>query len=205
MFRIKVVAEIYGCLPCYYHDAKHRYLWGRNTTKILCSMYIGTCLSVTTDGVGLVIRFNENLQNVTTNNYGAISNSHTLQFTTACTVFSVCCVFTSGRSPASGFTFSQAGGHLTPSSYFSNCRLKTRHSNGSWPSLSSLGTHRIENTFQKFYCCVRVLLQSLPNNGHCLQSNYLANGCFIAYFAVVAKQRVYMPQYISGAGTGQSV
>jgi hypothetical protein len=34
----------------------------------------------------------------------------------------------SGRSFASGITSSQAGGHLTPTSYCSNCRLKTIYS-----------------------------------------------------------------------------
>jgi hypothetical protein len=36
-------------------------------------------------GFGLVIGFIANLQIVTTSNYSAIANSHTLQFTTACT------------------------------------------------------------------------------------------------------------------------
>jgi hypothetical protein len=36
-------------------------------------------------GFGLVIGFTELLQNVTTNNYSVDANSHTLQFTKACT------------------------------------------------------------------------------------------------------------------------
>jgi hypothetical protein len=35
-------------------------------------------------GFGLVTGFTELLHNVTTSNYNAITNSHTLQFTTAC-------------------------------------------------------------------------------------------------------------------------
>jgi hypothetical protein len=35
-------------------------------------------------------------------------------------ISSVCCVFTSGRSPTPGITSSQPGGHLTPTSYISN-------------------------------------------------------------------------------------
>jgi hypothetical protein len=35
------------------------------------------------DGFGLVMRFIEILENVTTNNYNTIVNPHTLQFTTA--------------------------------------------------------------------------------------------------------------------------
>jgi hypothetical protein len=38
---------------------------------------------VTMDGVGLVIGFIEHLQIVTTSNYTAIDNSHSLQLTTA--------------------------------------------------------------------------------------------------------------------------
>jgi hypothetical protein len=37
-------------------------------------------------GFGLVIKFIEHLQNVTTSNYSAFANSHTLQFTTARTI-----------------------------------------------------------------------------------------------------------------------
>jgi hypothetical protein len=47
---------------------------------------------------------------------------------------------------SSHFTNSQAGGHLTRTSYSSHCRLKTKKSNGSWPSLYSIGTDHTENT-----------------------------------------------------------
>ena len=46
---------------------------------------------------GLVIAFTEHLWNVTTSNYSVIANSHTLQFTTGRTVFSLCCFFTGCR------------------------------------------------------------------------------------------------------------
>jgi hypothetical protein len=36
-------------------------------------------------GFGLIIGFTEHLQIVTTSNYSAIANSHTLQLTSACT------------------------------------------------------------------------------------------------------------------------
>jgi hypothetical protein len=56
-----------------------------------------------------------------------MTNSHTLQFTTAHTeVFSVCCVFTSGLSPVAGITSSQAGGHLPPTSCSSKYHLKVK-------------------------------------------------------------------------------
>jgi hypothetical protein len=45
-------------------------------------------------GFGLVIGFIALLQFRITSNYGTIADSHTLQFTTAGTVFSVCPVFT---------------------------------------------------------------------------------------------------------------
>jgi hypothetical protein len=47
--------------------------------------HILSCVWVTKSGVGLVIGFIEHLQNVTTSNYSAIANSHTLQFATAST------------------------------------------------------------------------------------------------------------------------
>jgi hypothetical protein len=45
-----------------------------------------------------------------------------------------------GRSSAPGITSSQAGGHLTPTSHPSNCRL------GSWASLYIPGKDHTENT-----------------------------------------------------------
>jgi hypothetical protein len=48
---------------------------------------------VTIDGFGLVTGFIEHLQIVTTSNYNAIANSHTLQLTTARTKSSHSAVF----------------------------------------------------------------------------------------------------------------
>jgi hypothetical protein len=73
---------------------------------------IVTCMSNYRPGFGLVIRFIEHFQIVTTSNYSAIANSHTLQYTISRTKSSVCRVFTSrclvkafngGRSLYSGF------------------------------------------------------------------------------------------------------
>jgi hypothetical protein len=70
-------------------------------------------------GFGLAIGFNELLQKVTTNIYNANNNTHFAVHYSKYKVFSVCCVFTSGHSPASGFMFSQA------TRYTSNGHLKT--------------------------------------------------------------------------------
>jgi hypothetical protein len=55
---------------------------------------------------GLVTGFTEHLQIVTTSNHSAIANSHTLQFTTACTkVFIVCLVMVSNAvAPSASYS-----------------------------------------------------------------------------------------------------
>jgi hypothetical protein len=61
---------------------------------------------MTTDAFGLVFGFADNLQVVTTSNYSATANSHTLYFTTARSVFTRRCLVTAsngGSSPYSGF------------------------------------------------------------------------------------------------------
>jgi hypothetical protein len=63
------------CYPDFYLD-------GLNKTKKQLSIL--SCDGVTTDGNGLVSGFIEHLQ-IVTSNCSAIANSHTLQFTTACT------------------------------------------------------------------------------------------------------------------------
>jgi hypothetical protein len=84
-------------------------------------------------GFGWLMGFIEHLWIVTASNYSAITNSHTLQFTTRCLV-------TEPLLPCSrpywlttvpqlihcsNWLNSQAGGHLSPTSYSSNCSLKT--------------------------------------------------------------------------------
>jgi hypothetical protein len=86
-------------------------------------------------GIRLVIEFIENLQNVTTSNYSAISNSHTLQSLQHVLIFSVCFIFTGCRlvtasnavaCSVSVFTSLLSGDWLTTNSY-------------SWPCHSSGG------------------------------------------------------------------
>jgi hypothetical protein len=87
-----------------------------------------TCLG----GFGLVFTFFRHLQIVslfrhlqivTTNNYSALTNSQTLQFTAARTNSSQSAVSSSVDIP--GVTPLQAGGHLISNSYSSKCHLKT--------------------------------------------------------------------------------
>jgi hypothetical protein len=93
---------------------------------------------VTIDGDGLVIGFIEHLQIVTTSNYSAVANSHTPQFTTACTKSSQSALYSpvvawwriQELSSASALTFlpagdcpttnSQADSHLTQIAYISD-------------------------------------------------------------------------------------
>jgi hypothetical protein len=52
-------------------------------------------------------------------------------------MFSVCCAFSTGCSPAPWLTSSQSGGHLTPTSYSSNFLLKNlSNSKSKWKSKS---------------------------------------------------------------------
>jgi hypothetical protein len=63
---------------------------GRNHDSNLCIL---SRVWVTIDGIGLVVRFVEHLQIVTTSNCSAIPNSHTLH----ALCFPVCCIFTGCR------------------------------------------------------------------------------------------------------------
>jgi hypothetical protein len=77
----------------------------------------------------LVIRFIVLLELVTTSNYSAVANSHTLQFNTACTVFSVCCVLTSclviasSTVAPSAFVFHGSSPCLAAACHTTNCGL----------------------------------------------------------------------------------
>jgi hypothetical protein len=74
----------------------------------------------------------------------------------------------SGRSSAPGFTFSQAGGHLTPTSHALLPLVSVLSPNGSLSSLYSIGTDRTENVSFIIACMSvavvkwRLLSRSLP-------------------------------------------
>jgi hypothetical protein len=158
-------------------------------TYMYMSVYMGVGSNPTYDtschvyesqqtGFGLVIGFTELLQNVTTNNYSANNNSHTLQFTTARTKYYLSAViFTNCRLvTASMFTSLLAGNCLTTNSYSSNCCLKTLlfhnhscslysltmdHKENAFPNSSSIVASRSyhkDSTYniasQLFHCCV---------------------------------------------------
>jgi hypothetical protein len=64
--------------------------------NLLCTRIV-SCVRVTVDGVWVGKGFTEHLYAVTTSRYSSIASSHTLQFTDARAVFSVCTVcFASG-------------------------------------------------------------------------------------------------------------
>jgi hypothetical protein len=92
----------------------------------------------------LVNGFMKHLQSVTTNSYSANTNSYTLQFTTACTVFSVCYILTDCflLMAFSGIA-SSASSQLAPTLPTAVSRLSRNHT---CLSLHSLGMDCIENT-----------------------------------------------------------
>jgi hypothetical protein len=91
-------------------------------------------------------------------------------------VFSVCCVFTSGRSPAPGLTSSQAGSHHTPTSCSSNCHLKT-------PSHYIASACTTQKTPLPTITPVSCVTQPLPSNG-CL------SGCTVHALSKYATTRL---------------
>jgi hypothetical protein len=100
------------------------------------------------DGFGLVIGFIEHLQIVTISNYKADANSHTLQFTTACTKSSQ---YLHQLSPGNSFlsfhvhvlTGWWLSHNLPPTLLSAISRLACIHS---FSTLCSLSTDRIEST-----------------------------------------------------------
>jgi hypothetical protein len=109
-------------------------------------------------GFRLIIGFIEHLQ-IITNLSISLSLIHTLCSSLQHVLSSQSALFTSGCSPAPGLTSSQVGGHLTPTSSSSNCRLKTQDS-----VLMAVGPHYIASarTAQRtppqhlFHWCMRV-------------------------------------------------
>jgi hypothetical protein len=103
---------------------------------------------------GLLIRVNEllNTQHVTTL-YKSLSYKawcSQSQSSLRCLVMSS----DSRRSSAPGLASLQAGGHLTPTSYSSDCHLRTMSANGSWSALYILGTDPTEKTSSNSFSVV---------------------------------------------------
>jgi hypothetical protein len=143
---------------------------------------------VTIYGFWLVIGFIEHLQIVTTSNYSATANSHILQFTRArinssqFTVSSpvVAWWHISTISPASVFKFLPPGGCLTTK--LTHCSSRPAYDISAW-------------TAQKrsfLSCC----FQMLACKRAWFRSRCSVTVVVLAYPAIVAQQRVYMPQYI---------
>jgi hypothetical protein len=170
----------------------------------LWSLYILSRVTVTKTPFELVIGFIELLQNVTTINYSANANSHSAVHYSMYEIFSVCCIFTgcplvtasnAVASSASVFTSllagnclttysmlqltnSQAGGHLTPTSFL--FWLSRNRSCSSTRTAEETPLPTIPPLLRAH------LFRQLPSNGCCIY----------AYFTVVAEQRVYMPQCV---------
>jgi hypothetical protein len=148
-------------------------------------------------GFGLVNRFIDHLQVITTNNYSANANSHSAVHYSMYEVFSVCCIFTGCRLVTASIAHC-----LTLHNWTLNCTALTcwtEHGRSSHIALEwTHGEHRLHHLF---YCCVtspcmhmlralhsngrtrqvsRHLLyccvQALPSNGWCWQSHLLATG-----------------------------
>jgi hypothetical protein len=79
-------------LKVFHHCHVYNY-WFTNSIYIRCKILL--CVWVTIDRLGLVSGLIEHLLIMTTSNYYGITNSHTLQFTTACTKSFLSVVFTS--------------------------------------------------------------------------------------------------------------
>jgi hypothetical protein len=151
----------------------------------MCTLNIVSHVWVTIMGFGLVIRFIEHLQIVTTSNYRAVANSHTLQFITAHIKSSQPAVSSSvlcfhAHVPTGWWLVLQlthCSNWLTPitsTSYSFHCCSRLL-SNDSCPSYIALAcmVQRIPLLTACLVLCV-CLLWPLPSNSRCLQSHYFA-------------------------------
>jgi hypothetical protein len=159
-------------------------------------------------GFGLDIGFIDyfNIWRMTTLNYSAIADLHTLQITRAHRlVFSVCCVFTnrylimasnSGDSSASALTTLPAGSQLHRLSLlFTDSLITLSDLLLQLSSIQHLGTDLVENAV---LCCIPIIsmgtylfVKAFLSNScmYLLIKNLLpsSRSCFIVYFKVVTQ------------------
>jgi hypothetical protein len=144
-----------------------------------------TTLSIASDftanicatGFGSVIGFVEHLQTVTTSNYGAIANSHTLQFTTTRAKSPQSAVSSQVDVPVlpdSGPRWLVAISHKPPPRLTAVSRLSRNHS---CSSLYSLGTNRTGNISpNSSFVVAFVSVATITQQRSFLGSHYLATG-----------------------------
>jgi hypothetical protein len=136
-------------------------------------------------GFALIIGFSELLQNVTTNNYSATANSHTLQLQHALNLLGLLCLHQSlpgdgsQQFPLLPYSRSIPAGDCPTAEIIAPAVLLITSRHG------QRRKHRSSVTVSN--CCRANMLVSLLSNG-C---------CSFAYLVVVAHQRVYMPLYIN--------
>jgi hypothetical protein len=117
------------------------------------------------------------LQSVTTNNYSAVANSHTLKVHYCMQlVFSVCCIFTGSQlvkvsnavaSSLSVFTSLLTSNCLRTNFYSSNCHNAAAH----YVASAQTTQNTLSLTVPPLVCVH--LLQPLPSTVRCSQSRYL--------------------------------
>jgi hypothetical protein len=125
-------------------------------------------------GLRLVIGFSGLLQNVTTNNYSSIANSHTLQFTAARTEFSQSAVSSPVDVPLLPGSRPRKLAAISHQSPALPTAVSALSSNDSWPSLHGIGMDRTENTSSNSSSIIACVSVAAITYGRCLQGHYSA-------------------------------